>query len=187
MAQSAANKKRISKSKIKRRKSSIKKTTIKKSGSKVLKKRSKKNTVTYIKITGKITRDEGEPEPAKERLLLIGFAAMLVFIAILLSNIPEDLDENVTLSPPEDIYEQLAGSGNSMFDIINEGTVDSEKIESLSEADYNEIKRELGVTGDFAIYFVDEDNNILLIGDTTCIGSPDAKVGGTSCGEKFKE
>lgn len=72
-------------------------------------------------------------------------------------------------------------SPGSMAVVIGD-RVDSSKLQELANTPYEELKSEIGVKNDFAIYFVNGNDTIIPIGGKQCIGSPKAEVAGRICG-----
>ncbi|GEM_PF-4722604 len=72
-------------------------------------------------------------------------------------------------------------SPRSMTVVIGD-QVDSGRLQELANMPYEELKSEIGVKNDFAIYFVNGDDTIIQIGNKQCIGSPRAEVDGKRCG-----
>ncbi len=65
---------------------------------------------------------------------------------------------------------------------VIEENVDRERLERLAGMGYDELKSQIGVRNDFALYFTDEEGQLIVFdGERTCIGSPKAVVGGSRC------
>lgn len=73
------------------------------------------------------------------------------------------------------------GSPGRMAVVIGD-QVDSSKLQQLASTPYDELKSEIGVKSDFAIYFINGNDTIVQIGSKPCIGSPRAEVDGKRCG-----
>ena len=65
---------------------------------------------------------------------------------------------------------------------IVKDTVDLELLSHFSSMSYEERKKAIGITGDFAIHFEDKEGRIIKIGEKLCIGSPEVTINGVSCG-----
>ncbi|MBI3051064.1 hypothetical protein HYY74_01265 [Candidatus Woesearchaeota archaeon] len=66
--------------------------------------------------------------------------------------------------------------------LVIEEKVDRERLERLAGMGYEELKSQIGVGKDFALYFTDDDGQLIEFdGQRTCIGSPKAVVGGSRC------
>ncbi|MBI3036445.1 hypothetical protein HYY73_01635 [Candidatus Woesearchaeota archaeon] len=65
---------------------------------------------------------------------------------------------------------------------IVKDTVDSELLEYFANMDYEQVKRHLGINGDFAIHFEDQQGRIIQIGQKLCLGSKTATINGVPCG-----
>jgi hypothetical protein len=86
----------------------------------------------------------------------------------------------------------LQEDGNKIFNWLSAGRVIEDKklnpddIKGLASMSYPELKRELGVSGDFCIYIVDEEGNIMYIDidrNVTGIGSPKVLINGRPCNQ----
>ncbi len=65
--------------------------------------------------------------------------------------------------------------------IIIGDVVDGARVKKLASTDYSELKKTVGITSDFVIYFEDDDGNVVNIADRPCIGSSYAQVNGVNC------
>ncbi|MBI2550206.1 hypothetical protein HYV83_03425 [Candidatus Woesearchaeota archaeon] len=65
---------------------------------------------------------------------------------------------------------------------IVKDTVDPELLEYFANMDYESVKSRLGVNGDFAIHFEDQQGRIIQIGQKLCLGSKAATINGVQCG-----
>ena len=85
---------------------------------------------------------------------------------------------------PEKIAAKLIASSSKekvLADAVGE-QLSTERLAEYSKLTYPELKEKLKVEKDFAIYFVDEDGQLVQIEGKTCIGSPKAEVAGKPCG-----
>ena len=72
----------------------------------------------------------------------------------------------------EVIAEKVQGTNaTSELIFVESNRVNVPKLESLTGKDYELLKKELSVSGDFCIHFEDADGNIILIGNKAGIGS----------------
>ena len=60
-------------------------------------------------------------------------------------------------------------------------TVDPQLLDYFASRNYDQVKAELGIQGDFAIHFEDKNGNIIPIGQKMCIGSATASINGIPC------
>ncbi len=65
--------------------------------------------------------------------------------------------------------------------VVIDGKVDKERLDALSQMQYKELKTRLGVKSDFAIYFVDNNGELVPLTEKLCIGSSKASVAGVRC------
>ena len=56
--------------------------------------------------------------------------------------------------------------------------VDEQALNNLMSKDYNELKKELGITKDFIIHFEDEDKTVIPINGMHCFGFEEAALNG---------
>lgn len=52
---------------------------------------------------------------------------------------------------------------NSSLAVIENGTVDEEKLKLLYEENYDSLKNKFGITGDFCIYMIDQYGNLVTV------------------------
>lgn len=66
---------------------------------------------------------------------------------------------------------------------VVENVVLEEKLEELANKNYDDLKKELGIKGDFCIHFEDDEGNIIYIDDEgrVGIGSDEVIINGTVC------
>lgn len=65
---------------------------------------------------------------------------------------------------------------------IVKDTVDPQMLESFANMDYEQVKKHLGISGDFVIHFEDEQGMVIPIGQKLCLGSKAATINGVPCG-----
>ena len=75
---------------------------------------------------------------------------------------------------------------NPDYSFMTDNTVNEARLNSFineTAANYQQVKQDLGVRGDFCIYLEDENGNLVLLqGNRTGIGSPDINITGQPCG-----
>lgn len=52
---------------------------------------------------------------------------------------------------------------NNSYAVINKGNIDPQKLQELYSSDYGALKQQLGLRGDFCIYVVDQNGNIITV------------------------
>ena len=62
------------------------------------------------------------------------------------------------------------------YSFVQNDQVNASKLETFSNMDYNELKRELGLKSDFCIHFKDEEGNVVPIGEIVLLGDPDSII-----------
>jgi len=84
--------------------------------------------------------------------------------------------------------------GEEQGSIINGTTLDDQKLESVLNMEYDQLKQELNIKDDFCVVFKDQEGRVLLIGEEnlTGIGNNDAEsliltLDGENftCGERY--
>ena len=76
---------------------------------------------------------------------------------------------------------------NPTYSFISNDVVDNKRLGTFVDAassQYDLVKQELGVKGDFCIYFEDENGNLILLQDNrTGVGSGNINISDTPCGQ----
>lgn len=76
------------------------------------------------------------------------------------------------------IVTDSAGEGTAF---VVHDAVDESRLAAVASKGYENLKSELGVRNDFVILFTNGGDEVVPIGDVTCLGSPDARVAGKNC------
>ena|SRR3989344_1793521 len=75
---------------------------------------------------------------------------------------------------------------NSSLAVIEQGTIDDMKLETLYDSDYNTLKRQFGIQGDFCIYIVDQYGKLVTVdtsgGEMIGFGNGNLSINGKPCG-----
>ncbi len=81
------------------------------------------------------------------------------------------------------IPDLLTSYDNSSIAFIKGTVVDPDKLDEFAKMDYEDLKGQFGLQGDFCIHFEDEDGNIVFIGEAkkVGIGSPRVTISGIAC------
>ena len=111
---------------------------------------------------------------------LLVFALIIVIFYSLLAGDSESKIDSYTTGADvltQKMYDK--GLVNSLTGEINE-----DKYINFSEQSYQDLKEELGVSGEFCLFVETNDNppRLLIINNMTGIGSGDFYVGGFACG-----
>lgn len=115
--------------------------------------------------------------------IILAFVVFVLIVGIfyaLLSNNRGDKTSEIT-SESRTVVSNLdmANGQNSALTIINRGSIDPFRLEDLYDSDYNELKRQLGIRGDFCIYIVDQYGNLITVKDSD--GNDLGSFGQNSC------
>ena len=111
---------------------------------------------------------------------LVIFMLLLAVVLVLMSN---NSVNDYTVEQDRNTLVNKLVSSQEKVSIVDGGAVDDNKLRELLSLSYPELKQELGVKSDFAIYFEDGEGNIIEVLDTACIGSENVKVNGQKCGK----
>jgi hypothetical protein len=113
--------------------------------------------------------------------IILAFVIFVLIIGIfyaLLSNNKGDqtqslmLESNTVLSNLD-----MANGQNNNLTIIEKGSISEDRLKQLYvESDYDTLKKELGIKGDFCIYLVRQDGSLVTI--TKNVNGEDIKIGG---------
>ena len=55
--------------------------------------------------------------------------------------------------------------------VVNDGVVTEDALDKLYQEDYEKLKKDLNIKGEFCIYLRDTDGNLIPVGDKTSIGT----------------
>jgi len=125
--------------------------------------------------------------------IILAFVVFILIIGIfysLLSNNKKDTTSDLTLESSTVVSNlDLANGQNTNLTIIDKGNIDTLKLEALYTSDYNTIKRQLGIKGDFCIYIVDQYGNLITVDDSGdyigSFGNGNYTVNGQPCGSRL--
>jgi len=114
-------------------------------------------------------------------LFILGFL-MIFTLAYRGENDLSDLRQEGDILPVQ--FMASDKEGDSIAFIID-SKVNKDKLRDISQYEYSELKANLNIKHEFAMYFEDENGNLIDMTDDigkTCIGSPDATLNGVPCG-----
>lgn len=82
------------------------------------------------------------------------------------------------------IIKQVSNEGSTLS-IVSEQEINVTKIGELKNLNYDELKSQLRVEGDFCIYIEDEKGNLVMINDSyRGVGSQNINISGVPCSQK---
>ena len=82
------------------------------------------------------------------------------------------------------VIKQVSNEGSAL-NIVSEQEINLSKIGELKNLNYDDLKSQLRVDGDFCIYIEDEKGNLVLINDSyRGIGSQNINISGVPCSQK---
>ena len=156
-----------------------KKGAIKKSISKSIKHKPNKSK--------KITKKKRDDEDMKGQMwsvdVIIGIVIFVSIITVFYTTLSGGSSEvkNALRSNAETVVVKFSQDPN--LRIIDENNIlNNDKLANLSAMGYDELKRQLGIEGDFCIYIEDENGRVVPIGSQYSIGKGDVNIGGNPCG-----
>jgi len=107
---------------------------------------------------------------------------LIAFYAIFSNDSSGNSQKDLEKSAEEIIISLDANSGKQKSAVVVDGKIDENKLTELSQEDYQELKRILGVSDDFCIYIEDENGRIIPINGTFVgVGGDSITIDGTPC------
>ena len=126
--------------------------------------------------------------------IILAFVVFVLIIGIfyaLLSHNKKDKTIDLTLESSTVVSNLDSANGmNTNLTIITSGNIDTAKLEELYLSDYDTIKKQLGVKGDFCIYIVDQYGNLITVNDSAStykgsFGNGNYSVNNQPCGSSL--
>lgn len=131
----------------------------------------------------------------RDRTAVVVFLVMLVVIIFFFDGVSDQgaLDSGAKGSIEDKLVSKngankllselkVGDSGRSnAVGFIDKDTVDPQLLDYFTSMEYDQIKAQLGVEGDFVIHFEDENGRVIPLGNKWCIGSDNVKVNGIPC------
>ena len=109
--------------------------------------------------------------------IILAFVVFVLIVGIfyaLVSNNKKGATPDLTMesSTIASNLDSANGQNSNNLTIIDQGNVDDTKLKELYGSDYNNIKRQLGIRGEFCIYIIDQNGMLVAIdNDGEQIGS----------------
>ncbi|HYD03598.1 MAG TPA: hypothetical protein VEC16_04820 [Alphaproteobacteria bacterium] len=126
--------------------------------------------------------------------IILAFVVFVLVIGIfytLLNDNKGDRTDDLTLESKTVVSNLDASNGqNNNLTIIDDGDIDNTELATLYDSDYETLKRELGIRGEFCIYIVDQYGNLITAelpngSQVGSFGSNDYSVNGQPCGSSL--
>jgi hypothetical protein len=100
--------------------------------------------------------------------IILAFVVFVLIIGIfyaLVNNNKKDTTQDLTLESNTIVssLDSANGQTSNNLTIIDSGVVDDAKLSELYGSDYNAIKRQLGVKGEFCIYLIDQNGMLVAV------------------------
>jgi hypothetical protein len=118
-------------------------------------------------------------------VVVFGFMAVIFYSLVIIQDQPsvEELEDNA-----EKINAKLEQGLSRCGSIIDGQTITQEQLQCLFGYNYDELKNELGIDGDFCIYLESTEGGLYVLhnstaGNKTAFGNPTLVVSGTPCGQ----
>jgi hypothetical protein len=113
--------------------------------------------------------------------VLVFIGAFFIVYALLNSN-PESKATNLK-EEASIVIKKVTSEGS--LKIVDGNEVNESKLGELKNLTYQELKRFLGIEGDFCIYFEDDKGNLVLINNSyRGIGAPSINLSDSPCSQK---
>jgi hypothetical protein len=117
-------------------------------------------------------------------VVVFGFMAVIFYSLVVIQDQPsvEELEKNA-----EAINAELENGVPNCGVIIAGQTVDEAKLQCLFGMDYDALKQEIGIDGEFCIYLEDTAGGLYIVSNQTAnktgFGNPQLIISGTPCGQ----
>ena len=109
------------------------------------------------------------------------FISAFFIVYALLNADPSSKTSNLN-EEASNVIKQIA-SEDAPLSIIEKNQLSEKKLVDITSVPYSDLKRRLRVGGDFCIYIEDEKGNIVPIGKSYGIGSPNIVIGDKKCSQ----
>ena len=123
--------------------------------------------------------------------IILAFVVFILIIAIFYAMI----NANTKTSQPETLQREASVIANSLdnatgikssLSVIDKGKVEGTNVQNLYESDYNTLKTQFGIKGEFCIYIIDQNGNLITVNTSTGrkvgFGNDDLMINGIPCG-----
>jgi len=135
-------------------------------------------------------RGQGQSWSLDIILALVVFVLIVGIFYTLLSQNKSGQAKDLSLESNTIVSNLDSNTGlNTNLTVMDNGAVNQDKIQTLYGSDYNTIKQQLGIRGDFCIYMIDQYGNIITVqtnnkGTVAGFGSGNSNftVNGQPCG-----
>ena len=124
----------------------------------------KKRTKAKKSIKNKLIAPIYKKQKSSEAKFLIAVLAILIIIFF--------------VSTFYNRYKMNSEAEKIIDSIVVGDEVDEQALNNLMSKDYNELKKELGITKDFIVYFEDENSNLIEVNGMHCFGFEEAALNG---------
>ena len=124
----------------------------------------KKRTKAKKSIKNKLIAPIYKKQKSSEAKFLIAVLAILIIIFF--------------VSTFYNRYKMNSEAEKIIDSIVVGDEVDEQALNNLMSKDYNELKKELGITKDFIVYFEDENSNLIEVNGMHCFGFEEATLNG---------
>ena len=106
------------------------------------------------------------------------------FIYYALANSSPDSEVAGLKADANSVIKQVSNEGNTLS-VVSQQEINITKIGELKNLNYDDLKSQLRVDGDFCIYIEDEKGNLVMINESyRGIGSPNINISGGPCSQK---
>jgi hypothetical protein len=132
-------------------------------------------------------RGQGQSWSLDIILAVVIFVLIVGIFYTVLSTNKKDKTQELSLESKTVISNLDATNGqNGNLTIIYSGEIGMADLEKLYQSDYSELKKELGIRGEFCIYLVDQYGKLITVksasGDIGSFGNTNYTLNGKPCG-----
>ena len=106
------------------------------------------------------------------------------FIYYALANSSPDSEVAGLKADANSVIKQVSNEGNTLS-VVSQQEINITKIGELKNLNYDDLKSQLRVDGDFCIYIEDEKGNLVMINESyRGVGSQNINISGVPCSQK---
>mgnify|MGYP001578359286 CR=1 FL=1 len=114
--------------------------------------------------------------------VVIFMGAFFLYYAI--ANSSSSSDVTALKADASSVIKQVSNEGDPLS-IVSKQEINITKVGELKDRDYDELKSQFRVEGNFCIYIEDEKGNLVMINNSyRGVGSPNINISGVPCSQK---
>lgn len=114
--------------------------------------------------------------------VVIFMGAFFLYYAI--ANSSSSSDVTALKADASSVIKQVSNEGDPLS-IVSKQEINITKVSELKDMNYDELKSQFRVEGNFCIYIEDEQGNLVMINNSyRGVGSPNINISGVPCSQK---